>query len=236
MTPFVKFINFSYYITGTVSCESFIQLQRWITTSMVFLRFHSKKPHEFITCNHMTLWIQLHLTTDPRIHEVYYFLPPQFVFEWGRKIIRSSRMSLSSLILASLCSEQSTSGLLNRPHPALLLRFLCLLYNVTATAHVKIFEAKIRSNLTWHSNMLQTKDLSKKSRSEIRKSPPRETTRREDVEKQSLEHGEVLIFGLWRLHYIGNGNQCSRCSPEDPAASCAVTSASAGKPWSIHSY
>ena len=54
-------------------------------------------------------------------------------------------------------------------------------YYVTATAHVKIFEAKIRSNLTWHSNMLQTKDLSKK---QIRnqKSPPRETTRREDVE------------------------------------------------------
>ena len=107
--------------------------------------------------------------------------------------------------------------------------------DVTATAHVKIFEAKIRSNLTWHSNMLQTKDLSKK---QIRnqKSPPRETTRREDVEKQSPEHGEVLIFGLWRLHYIGNGNRCSRCSPKDPAASCAVTSASAGKPWSIHSY
>ena len=108
-------------------------------------------------------------------------------------------------------------------------------YIVTATAHVKIFEAKIRSNLTWHSNMLQTKDLSKK---QIRnqKSPPRETTRREDVEKQTPEHGEVLIFGLWRLHYIGNGNRCSRCSPKDPAASCAVTSASAGKPWSIHSY
>ena len=66
---------------------------------------------------------------------------------------------------------------------------------VTATAHVKIFEAKIRSNLTWHSNMLQTKDLSKK---QIRnqKSPPRETTRREDVEKQSLEHGDVPIFGV----------------------------------------
>ena len=59
---------------------------------------------------------------------------------------------------------------------------------------------------------------------------------REDVEQQSPEHGEVLIFGLWRLHYIGNGNRCSRCSPKDPAASCAVTSASAGKPWSIHSY
>ena len=54
--------------------------------------------------------------------------------------------------------------------------------------------------------------------------------------KLSLEHGEVPIFGLWHLHYIGNRNRCSRCSPEDPAASCAVTSASAGKPWSIRSY
>ena len=43
--------------------------------------------------------------------------------------------------------------------------------------------------------MLQTKDLSKK---QIRnqKSPPRETTRRGDVEKQSLEHGDVPIFGV----------------------------------------
>ena len=50
--------------------------------------------------------------------------------------------------------------------------------DVTATAHVKVFEAKIRSNLTWHSNMLQTKDLSKKAdqKSEI---APRERRREE---------------------------------------------------------
>ena len=64
--------------------------------------------------------------------------------------------------------------------------------------------------------------------------PAREDEKRRR-RKQSLEHGEVPIFGLWRLHYIGNRNRCSRCSPEDPAASCAVTSASAGKPWSIRS-
>ena len=106
--------------------------------------------------------------------------------------------------------------------------------DVTATAHVKIFEAKIRSNLTWHSNMLQTKDLSKKADQKSEIAPAREDRKRRR-KKQSLEHGEVPIFGVWRLHYIGNRNRCSRCSPEDPAASCAVTSASAGKPWSIRS-
>ena len=53
---------------------------------------------------------------------------------------------------------------------------------VTATAHVKIFEAKIRSNLTWHSNMLQTKDLSKKADQKSEIAPAREDKKREDVE------------------------------------------------------
>ena len=68
--------------------------------------------------------------------------------------------------------------------------------NVTATAHVKIFEAKIRSNLTWHSNMLQTKDLSKK---QIRnqKSPPARDDEKRRRKKQSLEHGDVPIFGVY---------------------------------------
>ena len=66
---------------------------------------------------------------------------------------------------------------------------------VTATAHVKIFEAKIRSNLTWHSNMLQTKDLSKKH---IRnqKSPPARDDEKRRRRNQSLEHGDVPIFGI----------------------------------------
>ena len=66
---------------------------------------------------------------------------------------------------------------------------------VTATAHVKIFEAKIRSNLTWHSNMLKTKDLSKKH---IRKAEiaPRERRRQKRRRNQSLEHGDVPIFGI----------------------------------------
>ena len=65
--------------------KNFILLQRWIMTSMLFVRFHSKKPHEFITCNHMTLWIELHVTLDPREHGVYFFRPP-VICEWGRKI------------------------------------------------------------------------------------------------------------------------------------------------------
>ena len=69
-------------------------------------------------------------------------------------------------------------------------------HNVTATAHVKIFEAKIRSNLTWHSNMLQTKDLSEK---QIRnqKSPPARDDEKRRRRKQSLEHGDVPIFGVY---------------------------------------
>ena len=67
---------------------------------------------------------------------------------------------------------------------------------VTATAHVKIFEAKIRSNLTWHSNMLQTKDLSEK---QIRnqKSPPARDDEKRRRRNQSLEHGDVPIFGVY---------------------------------------
>ena len=67
---------------------------------------------------------------------------------------------------------------------------------VTATAHVKIFEAKIRSNLTWHSNMLQTKDLSEKH---IRnqKSPPARDDEKRRRRNQSLEHGDVPIFGIY---------------------------------------
>ena len=68
--------------------------------------------------------------------------------------------------------------------------------DVTATAHVKIFEAKIRSNLTWHSNMLQTKDLSEKH---IRnqKSPPARDDEERRRRNQSLEHGDVPIFGIY---------------------------------------
>ena len=67
---------------------------------------------------------------------------------------------------------------------------------VTATAHVKIFEAKIRSNLTWHSNMLQTKDLSEKH---IRnqKAPPARDDGKRRRRNQSLEHGDVPIFGIY---------------------------------------
>ena len=67
--------------------------------------------------------------------------------------------------------------------------------DVTATAHVKIFEAKIRSNLTWHSNMLKTKDLSEKHsrKAEI---APRERRRQKRRRNQSLEHGDVPIFGI----------------------------------------
>ena len=71
-----------------------------------------------------------------------------------------------------------------------------MILNVTATAHVKIFEAKIRSNLTWHSNMLQTKDLSKKADQKSEIAPARDDEKRRR-RKQSLEHGEVPIFGVY---------------------------------------
>ena len=68
--------------------------------------------------------------------------------------------------------------------------------NVTATANVKIFEAKIRSNLTWHSNMLQTKDLSEKQ-IKNQKSPPARDDEKRRRRNQSLEHGDVPIFGVY---------------------------------------
>ena len=68
--------------------------------------------------------------------------------------------------------------------------------DVTATAHVKIFEAKIRSNLTWHSNMLQTKDLSEKQ-IKNQKSPPARDDEKRRRRNQSLEHGDVPIFGVY---------------------------------------
>ena len=69
------------------------------------------------------------------------------------------------------------------------------LQNVTATAHVKIFDAKIRSNPTWHSNMLKVKDLPEKQsrRSEIaaREERTQETTEKTSI--SSVEHGIVPI-------------------------------------------
>ena len=52
--------------------------------------------------------------------------------------------------------------------------------NVTATAHNEIFDAKIRSNLTWHPNMLKVKDLSEIVRQKSRKRRPRKTSTRDD--------------------------------------------------------
>ena len=105
---------------------------------------------------------------------------------------------------------------------------------VTATAHVKNFRSKnsFKSDVALKHAPDERPVKKADQKSEI--APAREDKKRRR-KKQSLEHGEVPIFGLWRLHYIGNRNRCSRCSPEDPAASCAVTSASAGKPWSIRS-
>ena len=73
--------------------------------------------------------------------------------------------------------------------------------DVTATAHVKIFDAKIRSNLTWHSNMLKVKDLpekhSRKSEIAAREERTQETTEKTSI--LSVEHGIVPIPGRWTL-------------------------------------
>ena len=66
---------------------------------------------------------------------------------------------------------------------------------VTATAHVKIFDAKIRSNLTWHSNMLKVKDLTEKH-TRTAEIAAREDRTQETTEKTSIpsvEHGIVPI-------------------------------------------
>ena len=73
--------------------------------------------------------------------------------------------------------------------------------SVTTTAHVKNFDAKIRSNLTWHSNMLKVKDLPKKHsrKAEI---AAREERTKETTEKMyipSVEHGIVPIPGRLTL-------------------------------------
>ena len=69
--------------------------------------------------------------------------------------------------------------------------------DVTATAHVKIFDAKVRSNLTWHSNMLKVKDLPEKHsrRAEIaaREERTQETTEKTSI--PSVEHDIVPIPG-----------------------------------------
>ena len=72
---------------------------------------------------------------------------------------------------------------------------------VTATAHVKIFDAKIRSNLTWHSNMLKVKELpekhSRKSEIAAREERTQETTKKTSI--PSVEHGIVPIPGRLTL-------------------------------------
>ena len=73
--------------------------------------------------------------------------------------------------------------------------------DVTATVHIKIFDAKIRSNLTWHSNMLKVKDLpekhSRKSEIAVREERTQETTEKTSI--PSVEHGIVPNSGRLTL-------------------------------------
>ena len=82
---------------------------------------------------------------------------------------------------------------------------------VTATADVNSFQQvvpKIRSNLTWHSNMLTVKDLPKNN---LRKS------RRRPRERKKRERQQVQLFGQYFTELCHhNSMRCPYFSSENP--------------------
>ena len=101
--------------------------------------------------------------------------------------------------------------------------------SVTATAHVKIFDAKIPSNLTWHSNMLKVKDLPENAFQKSRNRRPRRTNARDDQKD---------VYSVCRTRYCAHPWEIDTTIVTEtgvpdaclniPAVSCVVTSASAG--------
>ena len=77
---------------------------------------------------------------------------------------------------------------------------------------------KIRSNLTWHSNMLKMKFLPEKHprKAEIAAREERKQGKRQKTYFSSKKHGIVLIPR--DRHYYSTGNPCSRCLPENPCS------------------
>ena len=101
--------------------------------------------------------------------------------------------------------------------------------HVTATAHVKIFDAKIRSNLTWHSNMLKMKYLPEKASQKIRNCRPRRTNARDDRKDVYSVCETRHCAHPWEIDTtIVTETSVPDACLNFPAVSCVVTSASAG--------
>ena len=77
--------------------------------------------------------------------------------------------------------------------------------------------SKIRSNLTWHSNMLKTKYLPEKAPKKSRNRRSRRTSAGDDKKRRPQRiQNTVSCQSLGDIHYYSKGNQCSSCSPEYP--------------------